>query len=206
MSVVVVMTAWNPNLDWLTEAYDSARSQLPHTERVIIVDDGSDVPIENAMRRPHQGIGPASNYAIAISDASLISRLDADDRMMPGAIPTLRRYLESHPEVDVVSGGMRYIDPAGNHLGDVQPPPMHASPKHRDRIAHSGCMFRREIWERVGGYPDMRAADWHFWNACEARARFSVLNTLVIERRIHPDSASFAHSKHLQQWWSKVKV
>lgn len=207
MSVSVVVTAWNPNLNWLTEAYDSVREQLPIEERVIVVDDGSEPPIENAAWIPHAGIGPASNYGIGCSNAPLIARLDADDRMMPGAIAKLRTYLEQFPYVDVVSGGMRYIDPAGNVLGDVQPPPMHASRKHRGRIAHSGCMFRRSLWERVGGYPDMRAADWHFWNACEkAGARFSVLDTLVIERRIHPDSASFKHSKHLQHWWAKVKA
>lgn len=206
-AVAVVLAAYNPNAAWLRESIDSVIHQVGAADRLLVVDDGSDERIVAAVRIEHAGIGPASNAGIAFTNAPLIARLDADDRMMPGTISLLRRYLEAHPQVDVVSGAMHYIRPNGSRFGTVRPPVMHASPKHRNHIVHSGCMFRRELWERVGGYPDMKYADWHFWEACEAAgAKFSVLDHYVIERRVHPDSFSFSHSKHLQAEWKRANA
>lgn len=208
-AVAVVITAWNPNEKWLSEAVCSVfPEQLGSRHRLVVVDDGSDEPVGGAHRIEHGGIGLASNYGIGLfRDCSLIARLDADDRMVPGTVRALSEYLDAHPKVDVVSGAMHYIRPDGTRFGQVCPPVMHAYPKHNNRIVHSGCMFRRELWERVGGYPDMKYADWHFWERCQAAgARFSVLPQFVIERRVHPDSFSFERSKHLQSWWKKANA
>lgn len=216
--VAVVMTVYNTPGAWVVEARNSVLSQLRPSDVLITWNDGS--TNEDTLRVfPHgerftrggnQGIGIASNQAIALTQAPLIARLDADDRMTASTIDTLREYLTVNQQVDVVSGAMIYIRPDGTRIGEVSPPEMHGSPKHESIIVHSGCMFRRELWEHVGGYPDRgkgRGTDWYFWERCQAAgARFSVLPHFVIERRVHPDSHSFRKSKHLQQWWKKAQA
>jgi hypothetical protein len=68
-------------------------------------------------------------------------------------------------------------------------------------------MYRRSLWERVGGYPEhlRRGADWQFFLRCEAAGcTFVVLPDVFIRRRIHPGSVSFRKSRHLQAWYRKV--
>lgn len=215
MNVAVVMTVWNTPPDWIMEAVGSVLLQLGRDDDLIIVDDGSDhadtvqrLDLLSAMakiiRIDHAGVGAASNAGIAATSLPLIARLDSDDHMQPGTLDKLREHLVAFPEVDAVTGGMFYMKPDGTQYGQVCHPPMFASPRHLNRMVHSGCMFRRALWEKVGGYSDHRAADWAFWCAAEAAgAQFSVLSHHVISRRIHPDSVSFRRSKHLQQWYGK---
>lgn len=216
--VALVMTVFNAPAAWIYEAAGSVVVQLEPFDEMIIVDDGSTLEeTREAVSKlsacatvfwaDHRGIGPASNAGIEITSAPLIARLDADDAMLPGTIARLRAHLVEFPQVDVISGGMIYVGPVGDFIGEVRREPMHASEQHRASIVHSGCMFRRELWEHLGGYPDMRAPDWHFWEAAQAAgARFSVIDEFVIRRRIHPDSATFARSRHLQQWWKKAST
>lgn len=211
--VAVVMTVFNAPGEWLREAVDSALEQLREGDELIVWDDGSDrtdtiaaidrlpARVTHVRDTANRGIAAASNEAIALTDAPMIARLDADDHLLPGALNALRSGLSG----DVVSGGMIYIRPDGTRFKTVAIPAMERSPKHRDRIVHSGCVFRRSLWERVGGYPPMRFADWHFWEAAErAGATFSVLDRPVIERRIHTESFSFKKSLHLQRAWKEA--
>lgn len=211
--VAVVMTVFNTPGAWVAEAVNSALPQLREGDELIVWDDGSENPdaISAIERLParvthvrdsqNRGIAAASNAAIALTDAPFIARLDADDRLLPGALDALR----SVEPVDVASGGMIYIRPDGTRFKDVALPPMRGNRKHLNRIVHSGCMFRRSLWERVGGYPAMRYADWHFWEAAErAGATFTVLDRPVIERRVHQGSFSFSKSVHLQRAWKEA--
>lgn len=216
MNVAVIMTVFDTPGDWLTEAVHSALCQMRWGDEMIIWDDGSTredtlaalINLPHGVFRHHctsnQGIATASNSAISLTEHPLICRLDADDRLLPGVLDALRTELDKSG--DVVSGSMIYIRPDGTRFKNVDVPVMTCSAKHQNRIVHSGCMFRRSLWETVGGYPPMRFADWHLWEAAErAGAKFTVINQPVIERRIHPDSFSFTRSVHLQREWKRAQ-
>lgn len=103
---------------------------------VIVVDDGStdgggDLverdycqchPQIRLVRQPNGGVAAARNRGIMEARGEYIEFVDADDRLLPGGIATLRdTYLASRP--DMVSMGMytvdRYYDPARfEHIAD----------------------------------------------------------------------------------------
>lgn len=219
MNTTVLITTHNTPGRWLAEAAGSVPRNIP----LVIVDDGStDATTLTALtlaamqgatvhRIDHAGIAAASNYGIERIDTELVARLDADDRYTheERALRLLVEHVtrigcEHERECDVAGGWLHYIRPDGSRFGELRPQPMHCSPLHRGRIAHPGCVFRRELWREAGGYPEghRRGTDWHFWQRCEkVGARFSVLPVFVAERRIHPNSHSFRFSKHLQKWW-----
>jgi glycosyltransferase involved in cell wall biosynthesis len=210
--VAVVIPVWHTRADWLLASMESAlRASSPETE-LIIVDDGNDPPLDpsrvfSILRIDHSGTGIARNAGNRATSADLICVQDADDIMLPDRIATQVRYLAAHPEVDVVSGQMDYIDPDGKLIGQPRHRPF-VGPDYNGRVPHGASMYRRSLWERVGGYPEERRSgeDWRFFLRCEkAGCAFAVLPDVFIQRRIHPGSRSFSRSRHLQRWWKKAK-
>jgi len=99
--VSVVIRFWNGRLDWLQEAIDSALAQEGVTVEVIIVDDGSDVPVAlpqapriGLLRFPYnRGIGTGSTRSVALCRGTYIRLLDHDDRLPEGALLFQSSYL-----------------------------------------------------------------------------------------------------------------
>lgn len=215
MSVAVVIPSYRTPDAWLDESVESVLAQKPD-KCVLVLDDSFNVPKGRTiidrpdlmvMQIPHSGVGAARNVGNRATSADLICVLDADDIMLPGRIATQAAYLESHPDVDVVSGQMDYIDADGKLIGQPRTRPF-TGPHYLGMVPHGASMYRRSLWERVGGYPEEQrsGADWRFFVRCErASCTFAVLPDAFIQRRIHPGSHSFKRSRHLQHWWRKAR-
>jgi glycosyltransferase involved in cell wall biosynthesis len=212
--------------DWLLEAVESVRAGADGVDySYLIIDDGSeredttavlrslrsmDIPV---LRIERAGVGAASNLGIRILNSvhgvGLIARLDADDRLRPGWLRKAVGHLAGWPHVDAISGSMIYISPEGLEFMRVRRGDEVGDPQHRNLMVHSGCVFRRSSWEKAGGYPEglRRGTDWHFWQRLEAAgALFTRSSEWSIERRVHPESTSFAKSKHLQAAWDRLQA
>jgi len=95
----------------------------------IIVDDGSDdQPIEvvniiddERIRyfrfENNRGRGAARQYALDMSKGEYVCMLDADDWIYPWKIKHQVDFMESHPEIAVISTGMAIIDKRNNIIG-----------------------------------------------------------------------------------------
>ena len=99
--------------------------------------------------------------------------MDADDRLEPDAVARLVAALEAS-DADVAT-------PNGRTFGDEQRP-LVTMPVTRRRLRANNCLvyaslYRRELWQRVGGYRPTDPAgyeDWDFWlSALEHGARFA---------------------------------
>src|SRR3954471_7214665 len=103
--ITVVIPCFNHGR-FLLESVDRALGQHGGPPRVIVVDDGStDEATAHALEALPAGVevirqqngGPASarNAGFERSDSELILMVDADDRLPPDALDTLRAPLES---------------------------------------------------------------------------------------------------------------
>ena len=85
---------------YLVEAVDSA---LAEGAKVIVVDDGSTEPLPELppevelIRQQNRGVAHARNAGLARVETPYALVLDADDRLAPGALATLRAPLEADP-------------------------------------------------------------------------------------------------------------
>jgi glycosyltransferase involved in cell wall biosynthesis len=218
MSAVLVVTpVWNTRGDWLRECFASVRDQDVSC-RHVVADDGSDRPdtlaalaeFEQAggvvMRWPHGGVlavGERRNQAIAAHPADYVAVLDSDDVLTPGSLRVRRDHLDAHPIVALVSGFAELVDANGapvrvtRHGGAYvgSPPPRRGGEFLRP--CHSGNLFRRDWWERVGGYPAGVFPDDEAFHGrlIAAGALFSNLGAVVVRRRIWPGSAWAARSR-----------
>ena len=166
--VSVVMASRNPNPAMLKEAIDSVLCQTYKDFELIVVDDGSDNPIEPIVRSvsedmrikvfgiAHSGLGAALNHGILQAEGEYIARLDDDDMMLPTRLEKQLAFLDEH--TDVSCAGTWFYDKVGNKYY-----PHRKYPVEHDEIAkgllarhfllaHTSVMFRKSAWQKIGGY------------------------------------------------------
>ncbi len=156
------------------QALDSLRSQtVVQSMEIVGINDGStDGTLEILRKQPdiklldhsHRGIVPTLNDGLAAANGEYIARMDADDLCHPERIQQQAMYLDTHPDIGIVSckvayGGDRdkqagyatYVDWINSLIeqGDIALNRFVESP-----FAHPSVMFRRDLFENYGGYRD----------------------------------------------------
>lgn len=164
--------------DFLAEAIESVVTQTFGDWECLIVDDGS--PDHTAqvardliarypdkrirlIRKTNGGLSDARNAGIREARGRYILPLDADDRLDPRYLAETVPILERNLDIAIV-----YVDE--RNFGEAE----HV---HRKGVVtlgnllvgnvHDYCsLYRRSVWERVGGYSPamyLGAEDWCFW-------------------------------------------
>lgn len=154
-------------------AVSSVLNQTQAADEVIIVspreDDSSANLIsglENAcLIRESADIAAARNIAIEKSTSDCLLFVNSNDVLLPVALETGRRFLESHPDVDVALFDFEWTDhtrrpawPSGrkNHNGDD--PLLHLLAGDL-AFSHAGTFYRRRVFDSVGQFrPSVAAA------------------------------------------------
>lgn len=168
----------------LAEALDSLLAQTYQGFKVVMCDDGSrDNTVEVAQsyvaRYPdkfilirndrNMGLNYTLNHCLEYADTEYCARMDGDDISLPDRFEQEISFLDSHPEIAIVSTPMVYFDENGDFKigggGDRYP-------QKDDFIAgtpfcHAPCMVRTEAYRAVGGYSVdpklLRVEDYHLW-------------------------------------------
>lgn len=147
----------------------------------------------------NRGLASVLNDMVAMCKAEgyeYYARMDADDVSLQDRFEKQVRFLEEHPEVDVVGGAINEIDGEGNSRGKhVEYPLIHEDCRkffrYRDPLAHPAVMFRASYFEKVpNGYrPEYRKNQdtmlWYdgFLNGCV----FANLKDTVLNFRVNDD-------------------
>ena len=163
--VTVVIPCYN-QAHFLGEAIESVLSQSYKHFELIVVDDGStDESSEVAsryegvrlIRQENRGLAGARNRGLGEAKGEYVVFLDADDRLLPGALEAGLRCFEAHPECAFVSGQSRRIAADGTLLSPWQPP--HVEGDHYLALLrsnyigmHAAVMYRRGVFDDVGGF------------------------------------------------------
>ena len=162
--VSVVIPCYN-QAHFLGEAIESVLAQSHPNFEIIVVDDGStDDTSEVAsryqkvriVRQDNRGLSAARNAGLAESRGEYVVFLDADDRLLPGALEVGVKELEAHPECALVFGRWNNIAADGSPLPTVRPP--HDEQDHYLALLHTcyirmhAVVYRRAVFESVGGF------------------------------------------------------
>ena len=169
MRVSVVMATRNPDLGDLKVSMDSVYNQTYKDFELILVDDGSEVPVSEVVkplinesiptrvfRIVPSGLGAALNYGISQAEGEYIARIDDDDMMLPTRLEKQVEYLENHPEVSCV--GTWFYDKVGkSFIPHRQYPTIHKEIikgllSLKWGLAHTSVMYRKDTFEKIGGY------------------------------------------------------
>jgi glycosyltransferase involved in cell wall biosynthesis len=185
----------------LAEALDSIYSQTRPVDEVVYLDDGSgDNSVTIAERYvarglillrnlSSQGIPAARNRAASACQNTWIAVLDADDRWREDKNALQLAYLERHPHVGLLGSYAYVLGDGSQRLGVITTPTVDAEIKHRELISncfvHSSVVFRRDIFQRVGGYSDLAAAqDYDLMLKLSEHVQVANLSEPLVDHRI----------------------
>lgn len=197
--VSVVMPVYNGER-WLAEAIGSVLGQTYGPLELIAVNDGSmdgsavilaRYPQVVSIHQPNAGNAVARNRGVAAARGAFIGFIDQDDLWTPDKVAVQVERLREHPELGYVLGLQRmFLEP-----GHSRPAWM---PARLLDEAHPGylpgtLLVRRGTLDEVGHFdPSVRNGsdmDW-FLRANEAGVRMAVVETVVMEKRVHDENLS----------------
>ena len=176
-SISVVMPVYNA-LPYLDESIGSILNQTFDDFEFVILDDASTDGSTETLRQWAQkdrrirlyegqsnlGAPGSSNYVVMASRAPIVARMDADDISHPERLRKQWKIMQSRSEVALLGTFTEGITSDGRLV----------LPRDRWRLArrstlqpfaHGSIMFRREIFDRVGGYRE-ECAGWEDYDLC----------------------------------------
>ncbi|WP_238512555.1 glycosyltransferase [Pandoraea apista] len=202
--VTFVVPAFNVPPDVLKESFQSIRAQTFEGFECIVVDESTDAGLAQACRlacaedprfiyvKPAQRIGLAGSLNLGIEKANgeWIARFDSDDICLPHRLEAQIAFLQQHPDVDILGGGLEIMNNEGITFATRRYPATHGeitkAMQLTTGIAHPTAMYRRSVVQNVGGYdPAFRfAEDLELWlRLMNVGARFANLQSTLVRYR-----------------------
>jgi len=149
------------------------------------------------LHQSNRGLPGARNRGLAETRSEFVVFLDADDRLLPGAISAGLARLVDKPEAAFTSGDHRYIDIDGRVVQEWSrpfPSADHYQALLRGNYIGMGAtvMFRRAVVEQVGGFDPSLAAceDYDLYLRISRSHPVDTHQALVAEYRRHSNNMS----------------
>lgn len=173
--IAVVIPCYNAGR-FVHEALESVLAQTRRAAEIAIVDDGStDVFTREQLERlrglttaiirtPNGGVSAARNTGLRQTSSPYVVTLDADDRLDSRYLEATSAVLDSDPDIGFVSTAIQAFGEASYCWS---PSAVSAKTALTRGAAHPASMFRRELWQTVGGFDELPAIqgceDLDFW-------------------------------------------
>ena len=200
------MSIVTPSLNqgrFIEAALQSVRAQdYPRIEHLVLDGGSSDDTLAilgcqgNRIRwvsKPDRGQTNALNHGFRMASGDIVSWLNADDVLLPGAVRVVVEAFQANPDVAMVYGNGELMDVAGRPLSSFR----FTEPFDLDRlievsafILQPAAFVRRDSLASVG-YLDERlnwCMDWDLWIRIGQRYRVGFLRHTLARVRLHPES------------------
>lgn len=166
--VTVVVPVFNYG-HLVTMTIDSIKEQTLSNFECFIVNDGSTDDTEEVVidaikddKRFHYvyqdnlGVSFARNNGISRGTAPFVTCIDSDDQMASAFLATLVPHLQADNSLGLVYSGLKLLLPRDGEILELNSKWPNECDFDEQVKGHNQvptcCMFRRECWERLGGY------------------------------------------------------
>ena len=202
--ISVVMPVHNA-LPFLGDSIRSILEQTLNDFEFVILDDAStdgssellkqwpkrDRRIQIHESKTRLGLSGSSNAVVSLARAAIVARMDADDIAHPDRLRRQWDVMEAKPDVAVIGTLCNGIDASGREV----------RPRDRWRLVrrshyvpfpHGSAMFRREVFDQVGGYDEKStgAEDQDLFSRMAAKGRVLTLSDVLYSYRYHSSNAT----------------
>jgi glycosyltransferase involved in cell wall biosynthesis len=187
---------------YLPEALESVRAQTAAPLEIIVVDDGSEIPVQppavwdgpplRIIRTPNRGLAAARNTALAHAGGEFVAFLDADDFWHPSKLARQEEALRSSP--DAVACYTRCARSEGFFGFGPYPPADVPDDQfllilwYHAFFPPSAVMVRRTVLDEVGPFRDDmgNGEDVELWFRLLVRGPFVQVAEPLCSYRQHP--------------------
>ena len=179
----------------------------------IVIDDGSNDDTASILdefarsysrlRVLHQqntGLTRALIRGCERATGEFIARQDAGDMSLPGRLAAQRAFLRARPQAVMTACAVQFIGPKDEPLYEVRRPMLDLDRGLRQSTVatvsgpphHGATMFRRDVYERVGGYraPFVVAQDLDLWLRLAAEGQCLGMDQVLYQARLEVSSIS----------------
>jgi len=223
--VSIVVPVFEPHPVYFRQAIESVLDQSFSDLELIIVEDPSDSSgrdlldglndprMRHIVNPERTSLSRQHNRGLSEARGAFICRFDADDICAPDRVERELEFLRANPDVDVVGSSLTIIDESSRVVGERRYPVDHASIvaalRRYNPMANSTVMFRREVYERFGGWRDsaLPAQDYEWYSRLAKNgARFANLPLPLVRYRLHPGSIKSSRLRGTIQTTLEVKT
>lgn len=183
---------------YLKECVDSVKAQTYPVHEIIVVNDGSPDNTSEVARelgvilveKENGGLSSARNAGIKVATGDYIMCLDADDRLVPGAI-------EEHVKLmvdDMTIAQCALMEFGERHLVMTPNPNTNLERVMQSNTIYCNAMFSKKAWEMSGGYDEsetMRLGyeDWEYWlNLLSKGCHVKTSDFIALRYRVHANN------------------
>ena len=194
---------------FLREAMESILDQSFRDFEFIVIDDGSTDRCPSILdsyqksdarltvyHQENRGLIESLNRGCSIARGKYMARMDADDIAVRDRLTWQVEFLDTHPKVAVVGGGVEWIDANGKSLIVCRHPSedqqIKAALLRNCALWHPTVLLRKEVFVRAGGYRRVvvDAEDYDLWLRIAEHFELANLETIVLKYRIHADQVT----------------
>lgn len=207
--VSIVTPAYN-QAAYLRETLESVLTQdYPNIEHDVI-DDGSTDETPQILAEytgrirweshANRGQTPTINKGWERSTGDILTWLNSDDTLLPGAISKAVDYLRKHPEVGIVFGDTLFTNPDGSPIERSKPRGEFSYREFVVRcenpIPQPSAFIRRSVVEDTGLLDPKfyYFMDWDFFLRAGVRHKIAYTPELLSTYRLHPESKTVAQA------------
>jgi glycosyltransferase involved in cell wall biosynthesis len=179
-------------LPYLKEAVESILKQTYKNFEFIIIDDAStdksweylnslkDKRIKLIRNKKNLGLAASLNVALRLARGDYIARMDADDVSLANRIEIQKKFLMSHPSIDICGTWADLINEDGQVIGEKKYPTKDIDIKNAlarfSAIVHPTIMTKVKVYRQLKGYDPKfdLAEDYEF--LLRAKDKFKMAN------------------------------
>ncbi|MGD0013182.1 MAG: glycosyltransferase family 2 protein [Bryobacteraceae bacterium] len=213
MSTGPLVSIVTPSLNmagFIEEAVESVLSQdYPQIEYVVMDGGSTDGTLEILERHRDglryvsardSGAADAINKGFEMSRGSILGWLNADDRLLAGAVGAAVRRLAADPGLGAVYGQAYWVNERGEVLRPYPTEEFNEELLANECfICQPACFFRREAYERVGGLDTelQYSFDYDLWIRMARTSRFGRAPEFLAHARMHRGSKTLGSRKEV---------
>lgn len=155
------------------------------------------------------GQSSALNKGLRRAQGDYLTYLNSDDLLLPGVISQIVNHFQQNPQIDLVFGDGKYIDPNNKTLIAYQSAPfdLAACVLDAQKFAQPGTFWRRKVTEKIGFFDENLhyRMDYDYWlRAAFAGFRLQYLPGERAAYRLHDESKTVVRRTVFARDWDVI--
>jgi len=192
------MSTYNEEKRALSIAVDSILNQTYPNFQFVIVDDGSEIPVETTINMDNRillirllenvGLTKALNIGLSRCTGDIVIRQDSNDYSDPSRAKITKKFFEEHPDIVMVNSSYTVADRNGNIIEQVHRKSNSSEKIKYDLLGwnyfypHSGVSFRKMEILSLGGYNERYrySQDYELYCKCALKYKLDFIEDLLV--------------------------